>query len=91
MSQIRKSSELVFLFDGILGLHVQRTNANRLNARHNKRTETNILFFDGHAETFRTTDLPGGLGDGNPATTTFGLANLQSAKYASGPKWRLDQ
>jgi prepilin-type N-terminal cleavage/methylation domain-containing protein/prepilin-type processing-associated H-X9-DG protein len=91
MSQIRKSSEMVFVFDGILGLHLQRTNANRLNARHNKQTATNILFFDGHADTYRTADLPGGLGDANPATTTFGLANLQSAKYAGGPKWRLDQ
>jgi prepilin-type processing-associated H-X9-DG protein/prepilin-type N-terminal cleavage/methylation domain-containing protein len=91
MSQIRKSSEMVFLFDGILGLNIQRTNANRLNARHNKRTATNILFFDGHAETFRTADLPGGLGNANPATTTFGLANLGSPKYAGGPKWRLDQ
>ena len=91
MSQVKKSSEMVFLFDGILGLHVQRTNANRLNARHNKNTATNILFFDGHADTFRTADLPGGLGDANPATTTFSLANLQSPKYAGGPKWRLDQ
>jgi len=91
MSQIRKSSEMVFLFDGILGLNLQRTNANRLNARHNKHTETNILFFDGHAETFRTVDLPGGIGNANPAKTTFDRANLQSAKYAGGPKWRLDQ
>jgi prepilin-type N-terminal cleavage/methylation domain-containing protein/prepilin-type processing-associated H-X9-DG protein len=91
MSQVRKSSEMVFLFDGILGLNFQRTNANRLNARHNKQTATNILFFDGHAETYPTASLPGGLGDGNPALTTFGLANLQSSKYAGGPKWRLDQ
>jgi prepilin-type processing-associated H-X9-DG protein/prepilin-type N-terminal cleavage/methylation domain-containing protein len=91
MSQVRKSSEVVFVFDGILGLNLQRTNANRLNARHNKQTSTNILFFDGHADTYRTADLPGGLGDANPAPTTFGLPNLQSAKYAGGPKWRLDQ
>jgi prepilin-type N-terminal cleavage/methylation domain-containing protein/prepilin-type processing-associated H-X9-DG protein len=91
MSHVRRSSETVFLFDGILGLNFQRTNANRLNARHNKQTMTNLLFFDGHAETFRTADLPGGLGNANPATTTFGLANLQSPKYAGGPKWRLDQ
>jgi prepilin-type N-terminal cleavage/methylation domain-containing protein/prepilin-type processing-associated H-X9-DG protein len=91
MSQINRSSEMVFVFDGILGLHVQRTNANRLNARHNRQTATNILFFDGHADTFPTKSLPGGLGDANPATTTFGLANLRSAQYAGGPKWRLDQ
>jgi len=91
MSHVRRSSETVFLFDGILGLNFQRTNANRLNARHNKQTMTNLLFFDGHAETYRTADLPGGVGNANPATTTFGLANLQSPKYAGGPKWRLDQ
>jgi prepilin-type N-terminal cleavage/methylation domain-containing protein/prepilin-type processing-associated H-X9-DG protein len=91
MSQIRRSSEMVFVFDGILGLHLQRTNANRLNARHNRQTATNILFFDGHADTFPTKGLPGGLGDANPAVTTFGLANLQSSQYAGGPKWRLDQ
>ena len=90
-SQIKKSSEMVFVFDGILGLHVQRTNANRLNARHNKQTATNILFFDGHADTYPTKSLPGGLGDANPATTTFSLSNLQSSQYVGGPKWRLDQ
>jgi prepilin-type N-terminal cleavage/methylation domain-containing protein/prepilin-type processing-associated H-X9-DG protein len=89
ITDVRKSSEVVFLFDGI-SLNLQSTNANRLNARHNKQTATNILFFDGHAATFQTKGLPGGLGDANPASTTFGLANLQDPKYAGGPKWRLD-
>jgi prepilin-type processing-associated H-X9-DG protein len=90
MSQIRKSSEVVFAFDGILGLNFQSTNANRLNARHNNRTTTNILFFDGHADTYPTKSLPGGVGDANPANQTFGLPNLTDPKYAGGPKWRLD-
>jgi prepilin-type processing-associated H-X9-DG protein/prepilin-type N-terminal cleavage/methylation domain-containing protein len=89
MSAIRKSSEVVFLFDGV-GMNVQTTNANRLNARHNKRTMTNILFFDGHADTFLTKDLPGGLGDANPVSSTFSRTNLISPKYVNGPKWRLD-
>jgi prepilin-type N-terminal cleavage/methylation domain-containing protein/prepilin-type processing-associated H-X9-DG protein len=89
ITEVRKSSEVVFLFDGI-SLNLQSTNANRLNARHNRQTATNILFFDGHADTFPTKGLPGGIGDANPASTTFGLPNLQDPKYAGGPKWRLD-
>lgn len=90
ITDIRKSADVVFLFDGI-SLNLQSTNANRINARHNKQTATNILFFDGHAATYRTADLPGGLGNANPATTTFGLSNLHNPKYAGGPQWRLDQ
>ncbi|HEY7120459.1 MAG TPA: hypothetical protein VH475_28000 [Tepidisphaeraceae bacterium] len=89
MSEVRKSSEVVFLFDGI-SLNIQSTNANRLNARHNKMTAANLLFFDGHAETYPVAGLPGGLGDANPANITFSTMNL-NLKYASGPKWRLDQ
>jgi prepilin-type N-terminal cleavage/methylation domain-containing protein/prepilin-type processing-associated H-X9-DG protein len=93
ITDVRKSSEVVFLFDG-LSINVQNQNANRLNARHNKRTATNLLFFDGHADTARTADLPGGIGDAGVGSTnasnTFSLANLQSPKYSGGPKWRLD-
>jgi prepilin-type N-terminal cleavage/methylation domain-containing protein/prepilin-type processing-associated H-X9-DG protein len=90
MTQIPKSSQFVFVFDGVLGLNHMATNANRLNARHDKQRVTNILFFDGHAESFKTKDLPGGEGDANPAGTTFSVANLQQAKY-NEIKWRLDQ
>jgi prepilin-type N-terminal cleavage/methylation domain-containing protein/prepilin-type processing-associated H-X9-DG protein len=89
ITQIRKSSEVVFLFDGI-AMNIHSTNANRLNARHNKRTATNLLFFDGHADTYLTASLPGGLGDAMSPSNAFNLANLQSPKYVSGPKWRLD-
>jgi prepilin-type processing-associated H-X9-DG protein/prepilin-type N-terminal cleavage/methylation domain-containing protein len=87
MSDIRKSSELAFLFDGI-SINVQSLNANRLNARHNKRSTTNVLFFDGHAESFKTIDLtPGTLGDARPLSP-FSSAMLSRYPY---PKWRLDQ
>jgi prepilin-type N-terminal cleavage/methylation domain-containing protein/prepilin-type processing-associated H-X9-DG protein len=89
-SHVPKSSQFVFVFDGVLGLNHQATNANRLNARHDKQRITNILFFDGHAESFRTKDLPGGEKDANPAGTTFSLGNLQQPQYNS-IKWRLDQ
>jgi prepilin-type processing-associated H-X9-DG protein len=91
MSQIRKTSEMVFLFDGI-SINLQTQNANRLNARHNKQRDTNILFFDGHAETLPTKSLPGGDGNagvgGSAASATFALTNLANYKY---PLWRLDQ
>ena len=90
MNEIRKPSELVFLFDG-LALNYHTVNANRINARHKNRTATNILFFDGHAETFPTKSLPGGVGDagvGSAAGVTFSVANLKKYPY---PLWRMDQ
>ena len=85
------SDTWVTILVGLKYLNYQATNANRLNARHNRATVTNLLFFDGHADSYPTAALPGGLGDANPAGTTFGKANLQDPKYAGGPKWRLDQ
>ncbi|HET6252340.1 MAG TPA: type II secretion system protein [Tepidisphaeraceae bacterium] len=90
LSAIKKPSDVVFLFDGIAG-NMQNVNANRLNARHNRQTQTNILFFDAHVETIPTADLPGGAGNAgnsNPGATAFSPANL--AKYHH-PLWRLDQ
>jgi prepilin-type processing-associated H-X9-DG protein/prepilin-type N-terminal cleavage/methylation domain-containing protein len=87
-TQLRNSSDLAFLFDGLLGANHMNVNANRLNARHNNAKTTNIGFVDGHVESFATATLPGGIGDANPATTTFSVANLQKFSH---PKWRLDQ
>lgn len=87
ITRVKNSSETVLLYDGV-NLNMINTDANRLNARHKKRTVTNLTFFDGHAESFKTADLPGGLGDANPAKTTFGVENLKKYPY---PKWRLDQ
>ena len=85
ITQVHKPSDLVFIFDGV-SFNMQTRNANRLNARHYSRTCTNILFFDGHAQTFRTKDLPGGVGVADP--NDFTVANLKLKPY---PKWRLDQ
>ena len=87
ITEIRKASDLVFIFDGVYQNYMS-VNGNRINARHGKRTQTNLLMFDGHAETYRTKDLPGGLGDANPPGTLFGLPNLANYPY---PKWRTDQ
>jgi prepilin-type processing-associated H-X9-DG protein/prepilin-type N-terminal cleavage/methylation domain-containing protein len=89
-NEIKKPSELVFLFDG-LAINYHAVNANRINARHKNRTATNILFFDGHAETFATRDLPGGIGNagvGSAAVATFSFDNLKKFRY---PLWRMDQ
>jgi prepilin-type processing-associated H-X9-DG protein len=94
ISGIKKSTEIVIMYDGISTVHMITGNANRLNARHGtnaKNKQTNLLFMDGHVETAYTKDLPGGINDANQpggATTTFGLANLANYPY---PKWRLDQ
>ena len=93
ITQVKRSADTVFLFDGFaLNLTV---NANRLNARHRKLTATNLLFFDGHAQTYSTIELPGGIGDANlpsnafkydPATKTGELLKWMG----SGVRWRID-
>jgi prepilin-type processing-associated H-X9-DG protein/prepilin-type N-terminal cleavage/methylation domain-containing protein len=86
VSQIPHNAEMVYLFDGTyMDLFYD---ADRLSARHNGFTYTNILFFDGHAASIRTADLPGGLGPNASGTNVFTLQNL--AKYP-GIKWRMDQ
>ena len=62
----------------------------RINARHNFGKSTNILFFDGHAETVPTATLPGGLGPNPPGSADlFSSAALKT----DTPQWdwRLDQ
>jgi prepilin-type processing-associated H-X9-DG protein len=89
LSQIRRAADTVYVFDGIyMNLGV---NSARVNARHGHQTQTNLGFFDGHAITFSTADLPGGLGIGNG--TDFSLANLNTytQTHPTAPKWRLDQ
>jgi prepilin-type processing-associated H-X9-DG protein len=85
MSVMKRPAEMVLFFDGIL-YNQMIINANRVNARHGRKTQTNIGFFDGHAETFLTQDLPGGM-SATPAD--FSLINLQ-AKYPR-PLWLLEQ
>ena len=87
-SMIRRSSDMVMFFDGVF-FHHAAVNANRVAARHSRKTKTNLAFFDGHAATFNTADLPGGL---NALPADFSLTNL-NAKYSGGvnPLWRLDQ
>lgn len=82
---VHNSSQMAYFFDGLWGANLMN-NANRINARHNGQRVTNVAFYDGHAESFNTKDLPGGIGVA--VGTDFDLPNL--AKY-SNPVWRQDQ
>jgi prepilin-type N-terminal cleavage/methylation domain-containing protein/prepilin-type processing-associated H-X9-DG protein len=94
MSNVKNGSSLVILYDGLSTVHMITGNANRLNARHGtsaRHKQTNLLFLDGHVETYFTADLPGGTDDANQpggAGTVYGLANLANYPY---PQWRTDQ
>jgi prepilin-type processing-associated H-X9-DG protein/prepilin-type N-terminal cleavage/methylation domain-containing protein len=95
MQNLRDTPNLVMMFDGVFA-HLAAVNANRLNARHMGYTMTNMLFFDGHAETVQTSSLPsinpgtlGNAGTGAQAPTAFTYANL-TANYP-WPHWRVNQ
>jgi prepilin-type processing-associated H-X9-DG protein len=79
LSSLHRSSDLVFLFDGIF-MNINSTNPNRVSARHNKFTQTNLLFADGHAATFPTKDLP---------SPDFSPNTVMQPKYRN-LRWRLD-
>ena len=55
-SRVKNPSRLPAIFDGYWILNGKDE---RVNARHGKKTRTNILFFDGRAATFDTFKLPG--------------------------------
>src|SRR4051812_39094625 len=90
MSEIRDATRMVFLFDGIFAnIHYD---ADRISARHGARKSkiTNILFFDGHAQSFPTAGLPGGLGPNAAGTDLFDPNKLKT-NNPGGLLWRLDQ
>lgn len=93
MSQVRKAAEMVFFFDGIY-LHYTVVNGNRINARHSRQTKTNLAFFDGHAVTVNTIELPGGLGlsDTTATRAAFDPANLaKNYPPPAHPMWLMEQ
>lgn len=87
LGSIPASSEMVFLYDGTF--YDLFHDANRLNARHNRQTKSNLLFFDGHAETHDTASLPGGIKDANSPVNPFN-SKAEIVKWP-GPKFRMDQ
>lgn len=85
LSQIRRSASMVFAFDGVMWNPMNGTTPGaRINARHGKRTLTNVVFFDGHAESLPTTP------DYFP--TDFTLANVgKPGGFTNKTYWRMDQ
>jgi prepilin-type processing-associated H-X9-DG protein len=91
LSQIRQGSRMVFLFDGIyMNIH---NDADRVSARHGsqKGRQTNILFFDGHCETFATSELPGGMGPNATGKDVFSSSELLKSNNPGGLVWRMNQ
>ena len=86
-TEIRKTTETVLFFDGVGGINIH-AQPGRVNARHNNRTMTNLVMFDGHAESIRTQDLPGGYRPGDVGMKPFTFQNL---KGKPAPLWRIDQ
>jgi prepilin-type N-terminal cleavage/methylation domain-containing protein len=82
LSKIKKSSQTVFVLDGVQWNFA--VNPNRINARHDKQTKTNVVFYDAHAESIPTTvaNFPTNFSL-SAANTTGGL----NGRYI----WRLDQ
>jgi prepilin-type processing-associated H-X9-DG protein/prepilin-type N-terminal cleavage/methylation domain-containing protein len=83
MSRIKKASEVALVFDGLSQHFGTGWGYVHINARHNNRTTTNVLFCDGHVESLPRSSMPaekGALED---------VAVLRT-KYAY-PKWRIDQ
>ncbi len=93
MSQVHRAAEMVFFYDGMY-MHQAVVNGNRINARHSRQTKTNIAFFDGHATTVNTAELPGGmvLADSAATTAAFAPANLaKNYPPPSHPMWLMEQ
>jgi prepilin-type N-terminal cleavage/methylation domain-containing protein/prepilin-type processing-associated H-X9-DG protein len=86
LTAVHRSAEMVLMFDGIYA-NLMSTNANRINARHAKNTKSNILFYDGHVQSYITAELPGGL---KATTNSFSMSSLLQPKYTT-PIWRLEQ
>ena len=86
VNQVRKGTDLVMFFDGLYGFNYITGNANRINARHGGQKFTNCAMFDGHAETIKTSTIPGG--DGVASANDFTRANI--VKWPT-PKWRMEQ
>lgn len=82
IAQVRHSTRTVFAFDGIMW---NPTYTYRINARHNRKKSTNVVFFDGHAETLPTTP--------EYFPTDFKLTSIGQPGGLNGKttRWRMDQ
>ncbi|MDF3130260.1 type II secretion system protein [Kiritimatiellaeota bacterium B1221] len=85
LSSIRNPSKLVFAFDGV-AFNAAASLA-RIQARHNKNTTTNLVFFDGHVASVRRDSLPM---PGEESMMTASNPSQLTQKYPD-IYWRLDQ
>jgi prepilin-type processing-associated H-X9-DG protein/prepilin-type N-terminal cleavage/methylation domain-containing protein len=82
-TQIKKSSEMAVLFDG---LRAHNLNTNNISLRHGKNDKANFLFADWHVETVAGNQLPNGT-----TATDSDLRSADTLNRTPWPKWRLDQ
>jgi prepilin-type processing-associated H-X9-DG protein len=86
ITQMRDATRMVFVYDGVF--QNPHFAGDRIHARHMKNRFTNLGFFDGHAESYPTKDLPGGLGPNPTGTDVF----IQPALGTNTQfLWRMDQ
>jgi prepilin-type processing-associated H-X9-DG protein len=85
MTQIRKSSDMAMLFDG---LRSHNYNTYNISVRHNKRRYANFLFADWHAEQIEGSALPEGFDINDSDLRSADVLASKNKKY---PLWRLDQ
>ncbi len=86
IASIKDSSQFVQFFDG-LWMNFNGGGCARIAARHNGRKYTNVLFFDGHAESIDRAELP--WGDGNSGaygSSPSGVASSFAKKWPR-TKW----
>jgi len=81
MTDFHNSSELVLVFDGY---YWAQQDAENVNCRHNRLTETNLLMADGHAQTINLTDLTGGIASNRITTTQFNPPGSAPNMFTSG-------
>jgi prepilin-type N-terminal cleavage/methylation domain-containing protein/prepilin-type processing-associated H-X9-DG protein len=84
-SQLKKSSELVLLFDG---LRWGDGRPEALNARHGKKNVVNMLLADGHAASYQVKSLPQ---VGQITATQWKTGPVTVFAPWPDPKWRMDQ
>ena len=88
-SVVLKSADMVMFFDGLIYNLIN--NPNRISARHGRKTQTNLAFFDGHAATYKTEELPGGLGVAPANTFTAPILAQYQLQYPGHPMWLLEE
>ena len=83
MGRIKRGSEVALVYDGLSQHFGTGMGYVHINARHNNRTTTNVLFCDGHVESLARSAMPSERG------VMEDVAMLR--ERCPYPKWRIDQ